>query len=331
MTRSELAAMQSERRKNFRCPSASDGETVVLRYKGVDQTAKVVDLSAEGFRIAFEAESGIESAKVGDVALLATRNGSHEVRIANVQIENQTVRLGLERVADFSRAGQRVRKIDMSKGRVGGGRRSGDPSSSMLVKVGLVVAIGVLAMVGINLTLTAHGKSGGHAVAKTAGSPGIGDQAAQRPTVEAPAAAETKTFQEPPAREHALADPKFDAAIKIVSALKRATRENKTVLVEFGTDKCESCYRLRDYLSKNAEFAAAFQRDFVLVLVDKATNQTLFNRLVPAEQQKDASCFAVLDREGRTVKVEKTKDVAGDTGFDINKLKALLQPPSQKE
>jgi thiol-disulfide isomerase/thioredoxin len=326
-----LAPMQAERRKNFRCPPGSDAESVVLRLNGVDRTVKIVNISAEGFRVSFEVDGGIEPAKIGDIALLGTRNGSHQVRVANLHFEDRpsettTVQVGLERLADFSRPTSRARKLDPSKGAVGGGRRSGNPSSSMLVKVGLVAAIALLGIVGINLTLTARGNSNGHSVAHAS----KGGETQPAPPAD-PAAPETKTFQEPPEREQALVDPKFDASLKIVAALKRATRENKSVVVEFGTDKCESCYRLRDFIAKNAEFAAAFQRDFVLVVVDKAANQSLFNRLVPNERQKESSFFTLLDKEGRTVKGETTDKVAAGSGFDINKIKALLQPAPQKE
>jgi hypothetical protein len=125
VARNGLVFMQSDRRKNFRCPPSSDVETVVLRHKGVDRTANVVNLSAQGFRISLEAEDGIEPAQVGDVALLGTRHGSHQVRVANTQCENGAIQLGLERLADFSRPSHRGRREDPSKGHVGGGRRFG--------------------------------------------------------------------------------------------------------------------------------------------------------------------------------------------------------------
>ena len=192
--------------------------------------------------------------------------------------------------------------------------------------MGIVVAVAVLGIVGINLTLTVRGNSSGHVVASTT------KAGETRPAPVADATApETKTFQERPEREQTLVEPKFDAWLKIVAALKRATRENKTVVVEFGTEKCESCYRLRNFITQNAEFAAAFEKDFVLVVVDKAANPSLFNRLVPAERQKESSFFTLLDKEGRTVKGVTTDKVASGSGFDINKIKALLQPSPQKE
>jgi hypothetical protein len=322
--------MQAERRKNFRCPPSNDAETVVLRLKGIDRTAKVVNLSAEGFRISFETEDGIEQAQVGDVALLGTRHGSHQVRVANVQCENGAVQLGLERLADFSRPSHRVRRKDPSKGHVGGGRRFGDPSSSLFVKVAIVAAVALLGIVAVNLTLTARGNSSHRAVVDKGKVPaiGAGQTAARSSRIDDPPSSETRTVRESFQREPVLEEPTFDASIKIAAALKRASRENKLVLVEFGNEKCESCYRLHDFITKNAEFAAAFERDFVLVLVDKAANQALFNRLVPAEHQKDVSFLSLLDKDGRSVKGEKTEEVASGPGFDINRVKAVLQPPT---
>jgi hypothetical protein len=322
--------MQEDRRKNFRCPPSSNAETVVLRYKGVDRTAKLANLSAGGFRISFEAGDGIEQVTVGDVALLGTRHGSHQVRVANVQCENGAVHLGLERLADFSRPSSRVRREVAAKGHVGGGRRFGDPSSSLFVKVAIVTAVAVLGIVAVDLTLTSRGNSSHQPVVDKGkfSAIGGGQSEAKRSRIDNPPSSETTTVQEPFQRDPVLEEPKFDASIKIAAALKRASRENKLVLVEFGNEKCDSCYRLHDFITKNAEFAAAFEKDFVLVLVDKAANQALFNRLVPVEHQKDLSFLSLLDKDGRRVRGEKTEDVASGPGFDINRLKAVLQPPT---
>jgi Thioredoxin-like len=315
-----MSPMPAERRKNFRCPPGSDGATVVLRLNGIDHNARVVNVSAQGFRISFEIEGGAEPAKIGDVAMLATGNGSHQVRVANVHLqdgalENRLVELGLERLADFVRQKARVRKIDLTKECAGGGRR-GDASSSMLVKVVVVAAVAVLGIIGINLTLTAWGNSSGHTFAGS-----VKEGAPQHGPAASPAASPAKFLSQTPEREPA----RFDASPKIAAALKRANRENKTVVVEFGTERCESCYRLRDFIAKNAGFAAAFQRDFILVLVDKVANISLFNRLVPAAYRNENSFFTLLDKEGRPVKGETTDNIADGSGYDINKIKALLQ------
>ncbi len=318
--------MRTDRRKNFRYPPGGEAKTVVLRCDGTDQSATVANLSAEGFRITFEIPEGTEPPKVGDVALLATQNGSHQVRIANVQVEKGIAHIGLERLADFSRPNPRQRREDPSKGHVGGGRRFGDQSSSLFLKVAIVAGVAVLGIVGINLTLTARGNSSDHPAAENGNRPATAAQPEPpRSRVDRQAPTDTKNFQASAERNQA-ADAKFDASIKIGAALKRAAREKKTVLVEFGTEKCDACYRLHDFMTKNADFAAAFEKDFVLVLVDKSANRALFNRLVPAEHHNEASFFTLLDKAGQPLKGEKTDQVASGSGFDIDKIKALLEP-----
>jgi hypothetical protein len=323
--------MQNDRRKNFRLPPSGEAESVVLQLPGIDQTAQIVNLSAEGFRVSFETEEGFEPPKMGDLAILATHNGSHQVRVANIQVESGLVQLGLERLADFARRSGRARKDEPGTGHVGGGRRVDDLSSSMLVKVGVVAAIAVLGIVGINLTLPSRGDSSGHVVTDK------GREALKRPTQadsrsprDEGAPPDEKIVPAPVEPDKLHSDSQLDSTVKIAAALKRASRENKQVVLEFGTEKCESCYRLRDFIAKNAEFAAAFQKDFVLVLVDKAANPALFNRFVPAEHQKDAAFFTLLGKDGQIVKGEKTENVADGAGFDLNKIKAS-QPPSQKQ
>jgi hypothetical protein len=324
-------SMQTDRRKNFRCPPGGDAESVVLRNRGIDQTAQIVNLSAEGFRVSFEVPEGSEPPQVDDVAILSTPNGSHQVRVANIQVANGTAQLGLERLADLVRPSGRARKDEPAKGHVGGGRRAGDPSSSMLVKVVLVAAIAVLGIVGINLTLTSRGDSNDNATAdKDSESVKSRPESKSRTSRANEPRSAGKTAQEPIEYEKLRADPQLDATVKISAALKRATRENKQVVLEFGTEKCDSCYGLRDFIAKNAEFAAAFQKDFVLVLVDKTANQAIYRRFVPAEHQADAAFFTLLDKDGQIVKGEKTENVAEGTGFVINKIKALLQPPPKQ-
>ncbi len=345
--------MSEDRRKNYRCPPSADGETVVIRHDGVDQAAKLVNLSAEGFRLCLDLNANAEPAlHVGDIAVLATKNGSHQVRVANVQRENQSLQLGLQRLLDISRPTVRLRNESRQRA-IFAGRRSGSPSSSPIAQFGVVVAVIVLVVVAVNLSLIARGNSDELAPAEKASVaakreleaksqyPRLGQRApAITPTATSkksaadfapPADTNSANAEALAAQDKALFDPKFDATIKIVAALKRAARENKRVLVEFGAEQCDSCYRLRDFIAKNAEFAAAFQKDFVLVAVDSTANQKLFDRFVPAKHRHDVPFLTLLDKDGRIVKSQRTTEIAGSRILDIDKVKAFVDPPSRSE
>ncbi|HET6326924.1 MAG TPA: thioredoxin family protein [Planctomycetaceae bacterium] len=89
--------MGQERRKYYRYPSGS--EAVVVRHQGVERPAKLINLSADGFRLDMDEESIVE---VGDVVLMATSSGFHRVRVMNVARGNGTLQLGLQRLQDIS-------------------------------------------------------------------------------------------------------------------------------------------------------------------------------------------------------------------------------------
>jgi hypothetical protein len=338
--------MSEERRKNYRCPPSGDGETVVLRRDGVDQPATLVNLSAEGFRLCLDVDSTAEPAvNVGDVAVLATKNGSHRVRVANVQRENESLQLGLQRLSEISRPAVPARHASTQRA-IFGGRRNGSPSSSPVVQFGVVVAVIGLVVVAVNLWLMARGNSDEPAAPEKASVsaqreleakskyPRLGQRspAITQTSPNTPLTGSNSTNAEALAGQNkALFDPQIDPTIKIVAALKRATREKKRVLVEFGTEKSGSGYRLRDFIAKNAEFAAAFQKDFVLVAVDSTANRKLFDRFVPAEYGHNVPSLSLLDKDGRVVKSQQITEVAGSQILNIEKVKAFLEPPSRSE
>jgi hypothetical protein len=90
--------MGQERRKYYRYPVQGGSETVVVRHQGVERPAKLVNLSADGFRLDMDEESIVE---VGDIVLMATSSGFHRVRVVNVARESGTLQLGLQRLQDI--------------------------------------------------------------------------------------------------------------------------------------------------------------------------------------------------------------------------------------
>jgi hypothetical protein len=146
--------MGDERRKNYRYPPSGGGEDVVLRHDGVNYSAKLLNVSAEGFRLGFNVDAAVGPAvdptvKVGDIAILETGNGSHEVRVANTQRENGTLLVGLLRLAELrepasgARAAHAGTKINW--------RRSDSPLLSPLGQFAILVAIVALVLIAVNL------------------------------------------------------------------------------------------------------------------------------------------------------------------------------------
>jgi thioredoxin 1 len=118
-------------------------------------------------------------------------------------------------------------------------------------------------------------------------------------------------------------DPRADAMANIELALHTASRENKRVLVEFGGNTCDSCSRLNTAIAKDSEIASAFQKAFVLVLVDIEANQNLVSRYVPDEVR--VPFLALLNKEGKVLKRRRTAELQEGSKLDVGKIKEFLQ------
>jgi len=118
-------------------------------------------------------------------------------------------------------------------------------------------------------------------------------------------------------------DPRADAKANIEVALHTASRENKRVLVEFGGSTCDSCSRLNSAIAKDSEIANAFQKAFVLVLVDIEANEKLAARYVRDELREPF--LALLNKEGKVLRRRRTAELQEGSKLNVGKVKEFLQ------
>jgi Thioredoxin-like len=375
--------MSDERRRYYRYPPNGGSETVVVRHQGVERPARLVNLSADGFRLDMDEESIVE---VGDVVLMATSNGFHRVRVMNVARDNGTLQLGLQRLQDLP-----ANAVESQAEREGRPRRKLRANGSVATPVAQLlapVALGAMILGAIAWTWT----SGSDPVATVVGENGfetptsdytakrrrqaanseLRTAASERPTrrssESAPArtgsvtwsplaasgtsdgaalrsdradasARETGASERPGSSEFAdagtagpgesitpvrLFDPRADATASLRVALNTANRENKRVLVEFGANTCDSCSRLNAVLTKDAEIAAAFQKAFVLVLIDMEANEKLVSRYLQEELREPVPFLALLNKDGKVLKRRRTDDLEAGSKLDLGKVKEIL-------
>ncbi len=125
--------MGDERRKCYRYPASGGSETVVVRHAGVERSARLLNLSSDGFRLAMDEESIVE---VGDIVLMATSNGFHRVKVMNVARDNGTLQLGLQRLQDLPASALEADEERSKKGRRGGRKLNlSSPLATVLVPV----------------------------------------------------------------------------------------------------------------------------------------------------------------------------------------------------
>jgi thiol-disulfide isomerase/thioredoxin len=389
--------MGDNRRKSYRLPPSESSEKVALRHDGVDYAATVVNLSAEGFRLSCDVDPDKSpSVTVGDVVLLATGNGRHEVRVANVNRANGSLQLGVIRLRDFRDPPARTRRESNDAANFSG-RRGGPSMASPLVQFVVLAFVVALILVAYNVLFifgsktdmpspaqarrTAPGRQtavpawrptqappeavsrkgqrlrsnptlpfvegrtiepgtsnrsatpSGDVVLPQGSGPATEEGAKQPETsadrssagnqgVEASAAG--ITGDNGGSRQVSPFDAKSDGSTRVVAALKRAARENKHVLVEFGTEKCDSCYRLHNLLTTNAEISAALKA-FVLVSVDSHANQALATRFTQDGRPLDPPVLTLLDQDGKVLSSQRLSEIEAGRKPDVEKIKAFLR------
>lgn len=105
-------------------------------------------------------------------------------------------------------------------------------------------------------------------------------------------------------------DEKVDGDTQVTSALARAKKENKCVLLQFGANWCVWCHRLHDLFASDKEIAAKLASDYVVVLVDVfETNNQDHNKQVI--ERYHATKFGlpvivILDADGKQLTTQDT-------------------------
>jgi thiol-disulfide isomerase/thioredoxin len=147
--------MGDERRKYYRYPPAGGSQTAVLRHAGLEREAKLVNLSADGFRLDVTADSDVDAnsiVEIGDVVLLATSYGFHQVEVVNLSREDGALRLGLKRLKDLPASAAVSSEEQQAKS----GKSGAKKARKSLAQIGVSLAIGVMLLVSLVWTWIAN-------------------------------------------------------------------------------------------------------------------------------------------------------------------------------
>jgi thioredoxin-related protein len=92
----------------------------------------------------------------------------------------------------------------------------------------------------------------------------------------------------------------------IAAALKKARRDHKHVLIEWGGNWCGWCYKLHDVFHNDAEVHPIVHEEFVLVLIDSGKNEDLMLEYGGKDRQYSYPHLTVLDEEGTVLTNHET-------------------------
>lgn len=89
--------MEPDQRHSRRLPPGEGRDSAVIRLKGQEEGALIVNLSAEGLRVCTFPDFSVE---IGDVIRLETNDGHHQARVMNLERLEDRLFIGLERLHD---------------------------------------------------------------------------------------------------------------------------------------------------------------------------------------------------------------------------------------
>lgn len=128
-----------------------------------------------------------------------------------------------------------------------------------------------------------------------------------------------------------------DADSAISSALARAAREHKRVLVDFGANWCIWCHRLHSTFEGDPGVARALDRGFVVVMVDVNTRNGERRNAATVERYGNPTVhgipvLVVLDSDGKILTTKDSGELEEGSGHSPAKILAFLSqwaPPDR--
>lgn len=128
--------------------------------------------------------------------------------------------------------------------------------------------------------------------------PVISKPAADAPVADIPAIA--KPEREPIYAEEA------NGKDLIAAAMKKAQRDHKHVLIEWGGNWCGWCYKLHDVFHNDTIVQPIVHEEFVLVLIDSGKNKELMLEYGGKDRQYSYPHLTVLDEQGVVLTNQET-------------------------
>ncbi len=92
----------------------------------------------------------------------------------------------------------------------------------------------------------------------------------------------------------------------IAAALKKAQRDHKHVLIEWGGNWCGWCYKLHDVFHNDAEVHPIVHEEFVLVMIDSGKNEDLMLEYGGKDREYSYPHLTVLDDQGAVLTNQET-------------------------
>ncbi len=100
----------------------------------------------------------------------------------------------------------------------------------------------------------------------------------------------------------------------IAAAVRKAQRDHKHILIEWGGNWCGWCHRLHDVFLKDEVVRPIVFEEFELVLIDSNTNQELLREYGGKDRQFSYPHLTILDAEGKVLTNQNTEPLEEGRG-----------------
>ncbi|MEZ6060159.1 MAG: thioredoxin family protein [Planctomycetaceae bacterium] len=117
----------------------------------------------------------------------------------------------------------------------------------------------------------------------------------------------------------------------IAAALRRAQRDHKHVLIEWGGNWCGWCYKLHDVFHNDQTVQPIVFEEYELVLVDEGNNHDLMLHYGGSDRQYAYPHLTVLDAEGNVLTNQETGSLEVGPKHDPEKVAAFLREWAPKK
>lgn len=144
-----------------------------------------------------------------------------------------------------------------------------------------------------------------------------------------PAAAQYDT--KPAKQERVKFDPKRDPAKDLTAAIKKATKENKRIILDVGGEWCGWCKKLDQFFIDEKPVAEALKKNFIVVKVNFSEDNKNEAFLGVFPKITGYPHFFVLEKDGRFLHSQDTVLLEEGSGYNRNKMLEFLKkwsPPS---
>ncbi len=132
-----------------------------------------------------------------------------------------------------------------------------------------------------------------------------------------------------PGFKETIYNPALDVKAAVTSAVEKAGKENKHILLMFGANWCPWCHRLHNLFNSDGPIKKLLESNYIIILVDigEKPNEPLNRDLEEFYRVKGFGypCLTVLDVKGKLICTQSSGVLEKDKGHDPQRVLGFLK------